>query len=68
MNNLRRLSLILTALACLVVPSLASASAVHAPRCRAGYHRTAALKHHKRRLACVRNRRKTPRPTKPTST
>lgn len=68
MNSLRRLSLILAALACLLVPSLASGSGVHAPRCRAGYHRTVVLKHHKRRLACVRNRSKTPRPTKPTST
>jgi hypothetical protein len=57
MQTFRRLSLILTVLAALLAPSVASASVGHTHRCRSGYHQKATLAHHKRHIACVRNRR-----------
>jgi hypothetical protein len=68
MTNFRRLSLILTVVTALLVPSLASAYVGHRHRCRSGYHQKITHKHHKRKVACVKTRATKHHPTKPAPT
>jgi hypothetical protein len=56
MKTMCRFSLVLTFLAALLAPSLATASVNHVVRCPSGYHKKITRKHHRRHAACVRNR------------